>query len=256
MNFTEDQMVRYSRQMLVSEIGEEGQKKIGRGRVLVIGAGGLGSPVSFYLVAAGVGTLGIIDNDVVELSNLQRQILHSTKDIGRPKVDSARAKLEALNPEVQMVSHHLRLQAGNAKEIIQNYDIVVDATDNFATRFIINDACVMLGKPFVHGGVLGLSGQALTIIPGQGPCFRCIFPEQPPERSGAASGGVGVLGVAAGTIGLIQATEVLKYLLGQGDLLVGRLLMYDALPMKFREIQVMRNPQCQVCGEHRKTTGA
>lgn len=248
MKLTEEQMDRYNRQLILPEIGGEGQKRISRGRVLVIGTGGLGSPVAFYLTAAGVGTLGITDDDVVDLSNLQRQILHSTKDLGRPKINSAREKLEALNPHVQVIAHHLRLQAANVMETIKDYDIVVDGTDNFASRFVINDACVKSGKPFVHGGVLGLSGQALTVIPGAGPCFRCIFHEPPPE-TGTVSPRPGVLGVVAGTIGTIQATEVLKYLLGQGDLLVGRLLMYDALPMKFREIQVLRNPRCPVCGQ-------
>jgi len=254
LNFTEEQIIRYSRHIILPEVGGEGQKKINEGKVLVIGTGGLGSPVAFYLAAAGVGTLGIIDDDVVDLSNLQRQILHSSKDLGRPKVDSAREKLEALNPDVRIVSYRERLMAHNIMDIIAGYDIIVDGTDNFATRFVTNDACVMTGKPFVHGGILRFAGQALTVVPREGPCFRCIFREPPPPGSVPTCSQAGVLGVLAGTMGLIQATEVLKYLLGKGDLLVGRLLTYDALAMKFREIQVKKNPKCPVCGENPSIT--
>jgi len=250
LNFTEDQIIRYSRHIILPEVGGEGQKKINEAKVLIIGTGGLGSPAAFYLAAAGVGTLGIIDDDVVDLSNLQRQILHSTKDIGRPKVDSAKKKLVELNPDCNVVAYRERLMAHNIMEIIRDYDVVVDGTDNFATRFVTNDACVITNKPFVHGGILRFTGQALTILPGEGPCFRCIFREPPPQGSVPTCSQAGVLGVLAGTIGLIQATEVLKYLLGQGDLLVGRLLMYEALPMKFREVQVKKNPACPVCGEN------
>lgn len=250
LNFTEEQIVRYSRHIILPEVGGEGQGKINEGRVLVIGTGGLGSPVAYYLAAAGVGTLGIIDDDVVDLSNLQRQILHSTKDIGKPKVESAREKLTALNPDCNVVTYKERLMANNVMEIIKDYDIIVDGTDNFATRFVTNDACVIIGKPFVHGGILKFAGQALTILPGEGPCFRCIFREPPPEGSVPTCSQAGVLGVLAGTIGLIQATEVLKYLIGKGELLVGRLLMYDALAMRYREVEVKRNPECPVCGEN------
>lgn len=250
MNFTEEQIIRYSRHIILPEVGGEGQQKILEGKVLIIGTGGLGSPVAFYLAAAGVGTLGIIDDDVVDLSNLQRQILHSTKDIGRPKVESAREKLVALNPDCKVVVYKERLMAHNIMEIIKDYDVVVDGTDNFSTRFVTNDACVMAGKPFIHGGILRFTGQALTVIPGEGPCFRCIFQEPPPPGSVPTCSQAGVLGVLAGTIGLIQATEVLKYLLGKGDLLIGRLMMYDALAMKFREVTVKKNPNCPVCGEN------
>lgn len=250
MNFTEEQIIRYGRHIILPEVGGEGQKKINEGKVLVIGTGGLGSPVAFYLAAAGVGTLGIIDDDVVDLSNLQRQILHSTKDIGRPKVESARDKLVALNPDCNVITYHERLMSHNILDIIKDYDVIVDGTDNFSTRFITNDACVMANKPFVHGGILRFTGQALTVVPGEGPCFRCIFREPPPEGAVPTCSQAGVLGVLAGTIGLIQATEVLKYLLGKGDLLIGRLMTYDALAMKFREIEVKKNPTCPVCGEN------
>ncbi|ADG83085.1 HesA/MoeB/ThiF family protein [Thermincola potens] len=250
MNFSEEWVHRYSRHIILPEVGGEGQMKINNAKVLVIGTGGLGSPVAFYLAAAGVGNLGIIDDDVVDLSNLQRQILHSTKDIGRPKVDSAREKLVALNPDCNVVTYHERLMAHNIMDIIRDYDIIVDGTDNFATRFVTNDACVMAGKPFVHGGILRFAGQALTVVPGAGPCFRCIFREPPPPGSVPTCSEAGVLGVLAGTIGLIQATEVLKYILGIGELLIGRLLTYDALEMSFREVQVKKNPACPVCGEN------
>lgn len=250
MNFTEEQITRYSRHIILPEVGGVGQEKINSGKVLVIGTGGLGSPVSFYLAAAGVGTLGIIDDDVVDLSNLQRQILHSTKDIGKPKVESAKEKLTALNPDCKVITYQERLMSHNILDIIKDYDIVVDGTDNFSTRFITNDACVMTNKPFVHGGIMRFSGQVLTVVPGEGPCFRCVFHEPPPEGSVPTCSQAGVLGVLAGTIGLIQATEVLKYLIGIGELLTGRLLTYEALSMKFREVKVKRNPKCPVCGEN------
>jgi len=254
LDFTEEQINRYSRQIVLPEVGGTGQKRINEGRVLIIGTGGLGSPAAFYLAAAGVGTIGIIDYDVVDLSNLQRQILHTTKDIGRPKVDSAKEKLIALNPDCNIVSYRERLTARNIKEIIKDYDVVVDGADNFATRFVANDACVMANKVFVHGGVLGFAGQTFTIVPGKGPCLRCILREPPPYGSVPTCAQAGVLGVLAGTIGLIQATEVLKYLLGKGDLLVGRLLAYDALEMKFREVRVKKDPACPVCGDNPSIT--
>ncbi|NPV72918.1 MAG: molybdopterin-synthase adenylyltransferase MoeB [Pelotomaculum sp.] len=250
MTFREEQVVRYSRHIILTEVGSRGQKKINAGRVLIIGAGGLGSPVAFYLAAAGVGTLGIIDDDVVDLSNLQRQILHFTEDVGRPKVDSAKEKLLALNPDCNVVSYRERLMAHNILDIIKQYDIIVDGTDNFPTRFLANDACIMAKKPFVYGGVLRFFGQVMTIVPGKGPCFRCIFSEPPPPGAVPTCSEAGILGVLPGTIGLIQATEVLKYLLGIGNLLVGRLMMYDALLMEFRDVQVKRNPDCPVCGDN------
>ncbi|NLI11492.1 HesA/MoeB/ThiF family protein [Pelotomaculum propionicicum] len=254
MKFSEDQIARYSRHIIIGEVGSKGQKKICEGRVLIVGAGGLGSPVAYYLAAAGVGTICIIDDDVVDLSNLQRQILHTTGDLGKAKADSARDKLTALNPDCRVIPRRERLTAGNALEIIKEYDAVVDGTDNFTTRFLINDACVMLGKPFFHGGVLRFFGQALTIIPGQGPCYRCIFGEPPVPGAAPTCAEAGVLGVLPGTIGVIQATEVLKYLLGLGDLLVGRLLTYDALSLRFDEIEVKRNPGCPVCGDNPSIT--
>jgi len=255
MRFTEEQIVRYSRHIVLGEVGSKGQEKISEGKVLIVGAGGLGSPAAYYLAAAGVGTICIIDDDVVDLSNLQRQILHTTGDIGRAKADSAGEKLKALNPNCKVIPRRTRLTAGNAQEIIKEYDAVVDGTDNFPTRFLINDACVMVKKPFFHGGILRFFGQALTVVPGQWPCYRCIFGGPPPTASAPTCAEAGVLGVLAGTIGVIQATEVLKYLLGLGDLLVGRLLTYDALSLQFSEIEVKKNPDCPVCGDNPTITG-
>ncbi|HOV81005.1 MAG TPA: molybdopterin-synthase adenylyltransferase MoeB [Bacillota bacterium] len=255
MHLSDEQVVRYSRQIVISEVGPKGQKKIREGKVLIVGAGGLGSPAAYYLAAAGVGTLGIIDGDAVDLSNLQRQILHFTGDVGRPKVESASEKLKSLNPECNVVAYRERISAGNALDIIKNYDVVVDATDNFPSRFLTNDACLMAGKPFIYGGVLKFFGQVLTVVPGDGPCFRCIFGEPPPAGSVPTCSQTGVLGVLPGVIGVIQATEVLKYLLRIGDLLVGRLLTYDALSMQFREIGVKKDPGCAVCGENPVITG-
>ncbi|MDD4238445.1 MAG: molybdopterin-synthase adenylyltransferase MoeB [Desulfotomaculaceae bacterium] len=247
MSFTDDQIVRYSRHIVLPGVGSSGQKKINAGRALLIGAGGLGSPVAYYLAAAGVGTIGIIDDDVVDLSNLQRQILHFTADVGKSKAVSAKEKLTALNPDCRVVAYQERLTAGNIMEIMRDYDVVVDGTDNFATRFLANDACVMAKKPFFHGAVLRFFGQALTVIPGEGPCYRCIFPE-PPSGITPTCSQAGILGVIPGTIGLVQATEVLKYFLGTGDLLVGKLLTYDALAMEFSKVEIQKNLDCPVCG--------
>lgn len=247
---SKEHIKRYSRHILLPEVGGVGQTRISNGRVLIVGTGGLGSPAAWYLAAAGVGTLGLVDDDVVELSNLQRQIVHATPDIGRPKVESAREKLAALNPDVKIVTYESRLTSANIMEVIKDYDIIVDGTDNFAARFLINDACVMARKPLSHGAVLRFYGQVLTIIPGAGPCYRCIFPEPPPAGTAPGCAEAGVLGVIAGTIGVLQATEVLKYLLGKGSLLTGRLLTYDALDAGFREVEIQRNPACPVCGEH------
>lgn len=248
--FTEEELKRYSRHILLPEIGGKGQKKIKAAKVLVIGTGGLGSPVAYYLAAAGVGTIGIIDDDVVDLSNLQRQILHSTPDLGRPKVISAKEKLEAINPEIKVIAYQQRLNASNVLEIIKEYDIVVDGTDNFSTRFVTNDACVLANKPFVHGGILQFFGQVMTIVPGEGPCFRCVFHEPPPEGSVPTCQEAGVVGALPGTIGTIQATEVIKYIIGAGKLLVGRMLMYEALDMTFREVKLSRNEECAICGKN------
>lgn len=248
MSFTDAQIVRYSRHIILPEVGAKGQKKINAGRVLLIGAGGLGSPIAYYLAAAGVGTIGIIDDDVVDLSNLQRQILHFTADVGKSKAVSAKEKLTALNPGCRVVAYQERLTASNIMEIIKDYDVVVDGTDNFGTRFLANDACVMAKKPFFHGAVLRFFGQALTVLPGEGPCYRCVFPEPPPPGTTPTCSQAGILGVIPGTIGLIQATEVLKYFLGKGDLLVGELLTYDALSMEFSKVELQKNPECPVCG--------
>lgn len=250
MDFTEEQLVRYSRHILLPEVGGKGQKKINNSKVLLVGAGGLGSPAALYLAAAGVGTIGIVDDDEVDLSNLQRQILHFTKDIGRPKVESGKEKLTAINPQINVETFYERLNAGNVMELISGFDVIIDGSDNFGTRFVVNDACVLTGKTFIHGGILRFFGQVLTVVPGQGPCFRCIFKEPPPSDSVPTCAQAGVLGVIAGVIGALQATEALKYILGKGDLLTGRLLNYDALEMKFREIKVNNNSSCPVCGEN------
>ncbi len=250
MEFTEQQIERYSRHIILPEVGGKGQKKLARAKVLVVGAGGLGSPVSLYLAAAGVGTLGIIDGDRVDLSNLQRQIIHHTPDLNRPKVLSAKEKIEALNPDVRVVAYEERLTAENALERFAPYDIVVDGTDNFPTKFMINDAAILAGKPLVHGGILRFSGQTFTILPRKTTCYRCVFQEPPPAGLVPSCQEAGVLGALAGFIGTLQATEALKYILGIGLLLTDRLLVYDALKTSLREVRLKRNPRCAVCGEH------
>ncbi len=246
---TESQKERYARHLILEGIGSEGQEKLLAGRVLVIGAGGLGSPVLFYLVAAGVGRVGIVDGDCVELSNLQRQIIHTTPAIGIPKVASAARALGALNPDASLVTHPLRVTAENIMELIDGYDFVIDATDNFETKFLINDACVLAGKSYSHGGILRYKGQTTTITPGITACYRCIFPEAPESDVALACSRAGVLGVLPGVIGTIQATEAIKFIVGEGGLLAGRLLTYDSHAMKFREVTLRRNPRCPVCGE-------
>ncbi|HEX9022221.1 MAG TPA: molybdopterin-synthase adenylyltransferase MoeB [Geobacteraceae bacterium] len=248
--FTEEQIERYSRHIILKEVGGKGQKKLLDSKVMVIGAGGLGSPIALYLAAAGVGTIGIADSDVVELSNLQRQIAHQTGNIGQPKVNSIRERMEAINPDVRVDTHHVRIEAANILSVISGYDFIIDATDNFAAKFLINDACVFSGTPYSHGGILHFSGQTLTCLPGESACYRCVFPEPPPRDALTTCSRAGVLGVLPGVIGTIQATEALKYLLGIGDLLVGRFLIYDALAMNFRTVQVRRNPRCPICGEN------
>lgn len=248
MNFSQDELLRYKRNVLLPGVGEEGQAKLAQAKVLVVGSGGLGSPVDYYLAAAGVGTIGIVDADCVDQSNLQRQILHSTDDLGRPKVLSAAEKLRRLNPHINVIPHQVLVTTDNVMEIIKAYDLVVDATDNFPVRFALNDACVAAQKPFFHGGVLAFYGQALTYIPGRGPCYRCIFRQPPPVGVAPTSAEIGILGAVAGTIGVIEATEVIKYILGIGQLLVGRMLTYDALEMKFSEVSVSPDPHCAACG--------
>ena len=250
MDLTAEQRRRYARQLILPEVGAEGQKKICAARVLILGAGGLGSPVAIYLAAAGVGTLGVVDFDTVDLSNLHRQPLHGTPDLGRPKVESARETLLWLNPETQVVSHPERFQAANAREIISHYDLVVDCTDNFPARYLANDACVMLRKPNVYGAILRFEGQASVFAPHLGgPCYRCLFPDPPPPDAEPNCAEAGVMGVLPGLVGCLQAIEALKLILGRGETLLGRLLLVDAWRMRFREIKVRRDPRCPVCGE-------
>ncbi len=248
MEFTEEQIKRYSRHIILKEVGGTGQKKLLAARVLVVGAGGLGSPSSFYLAASGVGTIGILDFDTVDLSNLQRQILHSTRDVNRPKVESAKETLTALNPDVRVVTHNERLTARNALDIFKDYDIVVDGCDNFASRYLINDACVMLGKPNVHGSVLLFEGHVSVFDAKRGPCYRCQYPQPPPPGMVPSCQEAGVLGVLPGIIGTLQAVETQKIILGIGNSLVGRLLHVDALNMKVREFKLRKDPHCPVCG--------
>ncbi len=243
-----EQRRRYSRHLLLPEVGEEGQRKLLAAKVLLVGAGGLGSPAALYLAAAGVGTLAIIDDDTVDPSNLQRQVLHATDRVGSPKVESARETINALNPDVAVVAHQTRLTKANVLDLVRPYDLVVDGSDNFATRYLLNDACVLLGKPNVHGSIFRFEGQATTFVPAAGPCYRCLFPTPPPPELAPNCNEAGVLGVLPGTIGLLQATEALKLIIGVGDLLVGRLLTYDALAAEFRTLMLSRDPDCPICG--------
>ena len=248
--FTEEQINRYSRHIILPEVGGKGQMKLLKSKVFLVGAGGLGSPAAFYLAAAGIGKIGISDNDDVDFSNLQRQILHSTKDVGRPKVQSAKETLEDLNPDVEVVPYTERLNSENIIDIIKDYDVILDGSDNFPTRYLVNDACVMLGKPLSHGSIFRFDGQATTILPGQGPCYRCLYETPPPPDLVPSCQEAGVLGVIAGIIGVIQATEVIKLRLGKGNLLNGKLLLYDSLNMDFKKLNIQRNPACPMCGEN------
>jgi sulfur-carrier protein adenylyltransferase/sulfurtransferase len=255
MELDSDEIRRYSRHLILPEVGMQGQKKISSASVLCIGAGGLGSPIAMYLAAAGIGKLGIVDFDAVELSNLQRQILHGTPDVGRPKTQSARDSLHRLNPKVQVILHDTRLTSENALEIIRPYDIVVDGTDNFPTRYLTNDACGLLRKPNVYGSIFRFEGQASVFAPHLGgPCYRCLYPEPPPPGIVPSCAEGGVLGVLPGIIGLIQATEILKLILGQGTSLLNRLLLFNALDMQFRELKLRRDPQCPLCGQNPSIT--
>jgi molybdopterin/thiamine biosynthesis adenylyltransferase len=244
---TAEQRERYSRHLLLPEVGLEGQQKLLEAKVLLLGAGGLGSPAALYLAAAGVGTLGIVDNDEVDLSNLQRQVIHSSERIGVPKVDSAEQTIKALNPDVEVVKHAVRLDASNIMEILPGYDIVVDGLDNFPTRYLLNDASVRLKIPVVSAAILGFEGQLSVFQPYEGPCYRCLFPVPPPAELAPSCGANGVLGVLPGTMGLLQATEVVKVILGEGEPLIGRLLMYDALAARVTEVKVRRDPECPIC---------
>ena len=241
-----EQKQRYNRNILLTGISEEGQAKLLNASVLIVGAGGLGSPVAYYLAAAGIGHIGLVDDDIVDISNLQRQILHTVADLGRTKAVSAREKLEKLNPELKITAYCYRLNSENIKEIFSRYDIVVDAVDSFATRYLINKACLELRLPFVHGAVLGMVGQVTTLLPGEGPCYTCLFPK-PPVKAVPTAAEVGILGAVAGIIGSIQATEVIKYITGVGSLLTGRILMLDASGMVFQSVTVSRNPECLEC---------
>jgi molybdopterin/thiamine biosynthesis adenylyltransferase/rhodanese-related sulfurtransferase len=250
-----EQRERYSRHLLLPEVGIEGQQKLLDAKVLLLGAGGLGSPSALYLAAAGVGTLGIVDNDEVDLSNLQRQVIHSTDRIGVSKVDSAEQTIAALNPDVKVEKHNLRLGPENIMEILPGYDIVVDGLDNFPTRYLLNDASVRLQIPVVSAAILGFEGQLSVFKPYDGPCYRCLFPVPPPAELAPSCGANGVLGVLPGTMGLLQATEVIKLILGEGEPLIGRLLMYDALAARMTEVKVRRDPHCPICSRHPEAIG-
>jgi sulfur-carrier protein adenylyltransferase/sulfurtransferase len=245
---TPDDLSRYSRHLILPEVGMEGQRRLKAAKVLCVGTGGLGSPLAFYLAAAGIGTLGLVDFDVVDASNLQRQIIHSTKDIGRKKLDSAEEKLKALNPAMNVVKHETMLTSANALEILKDYDVVADGTDNFPTRYLVNDACVLLGKPNAYGSIFRFEGQCSVFAAEDGPCYRCLYPEPPPPGLVPSCAEGGVLGILPGLVGVMQATEVIKLILGKGEPLVGRLLLIDALNMRFRELKLRKNPDCPVCG--------
>ena len=249
MNLTEEQIERYSRHIILSAVGGKGQQKLLESKVLLVGAGGLGSPAGLYLAAAGVGTIGLIDGDVVDLSNLQRQIAHTTNDLDRPKVQSASEKFMAINPDVTTNIHHELLTTANALAILADYDFVIDGTDNFAAKFLVADACHFAQKPYSHAGILRFDGQTMTVLPNESACYRCVFKAPPPAGAVPSCSQAGVLGVLAGVVGTIQATESIKYFLGIGDLLTDRLLTYDALKMKFRDVKLHRNKKCSLCGE-------
>ncbi|HSZ18354.1 MAG TPA: molybdopterin-synthase adenylyltransferase MoeB [Candidatus Acidoferrum sp.] len=254
MKLSKDEIQRYSRHLIMPEVGMEGQLKLKRARVLTIGTGGLGAPLGLYLAAAGVGHLGLVDFDVVDSSNLQRQVTFTTADVGKPKSEAAKARLSALNPAIDIVSYETRLTSDNALDLFRDYDIIVDGTDNFPTRFLVNDACVLLGKPNVYGSIFRFEGQATVFGYPGGPCYRCLYPEPPPPGLVPSCAEGGVLGVLPGIVGSIQAMETIKLILGAGDPLVGRLLLFDALAMRFRELKLRRNPDCPMCGDHRTIT--
>jgi len=251
MNFTNEQLERYSRQMILDDVSVKGQEKILNSKILIIGTGGLGAPAAMYLGAAGVGTIGLVDADTVDLSNLQRQIIHSTQDVGKPKVLSGKESINAINPEVNVITYQEQATAANILDIIKDkdYDFIIDGTDNFPVKFLINDACVMLQKPFSHAGIIRFQGQTMTYVPGKGPCYRCVFKNPPPPDIVPTCQQAGVLGVMGGVMGSIQASEALKYIIGIGDLLTGKLLTYDAKKMEFRKINLHHDKKCAICGE-------
>ena len=248
---TTNELARYSRHLILPEVGTEGQQRLKAAKVLCVGTGGLGAPLAFYLAAAGIGTLGLVDFDVVDESNLQRQIIHATPDVGRKKIDSAADKLLALNPALNVVKHETLLTSANALDIIKDYDIVADGTDNFPTRYLVNDACVLLNKPNAYGSIFRFEGQASVFATEEGPCYRCLYPEPPPPGLVPSCAEGGVLGILPGLVGVIQATEVIKLILGKGETLVGRLLLVDSLKMRFRELKLRKNPECPICGTNR-----
>ena len=251
---TKDEILRYSRHLIMPEVGTEGQLKLKAAKVLLVGTGGLGAPLGLYLAAAGVGRIGLVDFDVVDFTNLQRQVIHGTSDVGRKKLDSAADRMREINPFVRIDKHEVALSSENALDILRDYDIIVDGTDNFPTRYLVNDACVLLGKPNVYGSIFRFEGQATVFAYAGGPCYRCLYPEPPPPGLVPSCAEGGVLGILPGTIGLIQATETVKLILGIGEPLVGRLLLYDALAMRFRQLKLRKNPECPVCGEHPTVT--
>jgi sulfur-carrier protein adenylyltransferase/sulfurtransferase len=246
---SEEQIERYSRQILLPNVGGKGQEKLLNAKVLIIGAGGLGSPAALYLASAGIGKIGIVDSDKVEINNLQRQIVHSMKEVGKPKVESAKNRLNAINHDVDVIPYNLRVTSENITDIIKEYDIVIDGSDNFPTRYLVNDACVLSNKPLSHGGIFRFDGQAITILPRESACYRCLFPEPPPPGLVPSCQEAGILGAVAGIIGTIQANEVLKYILGVGNLLTGKLLVFNALDSSFRQVKVPKHPECPICGE-------
>jgi adenylyltransferase/sulfurtransferase len=253
MNLNEEQLDRYSRHIILRDVGVEGQEKILNGKILIIGVGGLGAPAALYLAAAGVGIIGLVDGDLVEISNLQRQVIHFTPDVGRPKVISAKEKISAINPDVRVVVHEKKVFADNIAGVIKDYDFIIDGTDNFPAKFLINDACVLGKKPFSHGGILRFDGQALTYVPGEA-CYRCVFPKMPPKGAVPSCSQAGILGAVAGMLGTIQAAEALKFLLGAGQLLTNRLLIFNALKMDFRSVAIRKNPACPICSENPSLT--
>ncbi len=249
MAFTNEQLERYSRHIILQEVGVKGQKKLLNASVLIIGAGGLGAPAALYLAAAGVGTIGIVDADEVDLSNLQRQVIHTTNDVGKAKVKSAAETMEAINPDVTVKTYRTFVDSTNIMDLIKDYDFIIDGTDNFPAKFLINDACVMAEKPFSHAGIIRFKGQLMTYVPGEGPCYRCVFKNPPPKDAVPTCKQAGVIGAMGGVIGSLQAMEAIKYIIGKGDLLTGKLLTYDALKMEFHTIKLPKDDHCAVCGD-------
>ena len=249
MAFTNEQLERYSRHIILQEVGVKGQKKLLNASVLIIGAGGLGAPAALYLAAAGVGTIGIVDADEVDLSNLQRQVIHTTNDVGKAKVKSAAETMEAINPDVTVKTYRTFVDSSNIMDLIKDYDFIIDGTDNFPAKFLINDACVMAKKPFSHAGIIRFKGQLMTYVPGEGPCYRCVFKNPPPKDAVPTCKQAGVIGAMGGVIGSLQAMEAIKYIIGKGDLLTGKLLTYDALKMEFHTIKLPKDDHCAVCGD-------